>query len=127
MVEIDLIMSLPLPDAASGFPAFSTAAANRFLNVRVQELAGRCEADESCLFPCAEKQPFRIRQRSSVDEAEPDTVRACSYRQYRIARTLGRRISDHKEVIVVIDQFVGGGKPSTHGRSNGADEFSVIG
>ena len=68
----------------------------------------RLEPDKTVLPAAAEQQLMRIGQLGSVIERQPNSVRGGSNGDDAIGWPLGRAIPNNEEVVVVVDQFIGG-------------------
>jgi len=69
---------------------------------------------------------MRVRERRAPVERESHSVRGCGDGEDAIGRPLGCGVPDHEEVVVVVDQFVGGGQPPAQVSSYRADQRLVL-
>jgi hypothetical protein len=71
----------------------------------------RSNTDETSLITRAEQYLVGIGKTSAADEAQPDSVRACSDRDDGIGGAFGRTVAQNEEAVVVLPQFVRGRQP----------------
>src|SRR6202795_1965030 len=83
---------------------------DEFLNLWTRQSRHRLDPDKTVLAAAAEEQLTRIGKRGAVVERQPNPVRACGNGEDAIRWSLGRAVSNHEKVVVVVNQFIGCGE-----------------
>jgi hypothetical protein len=102
--------SPPPPASSQGPLCLRDGSSDKFLNLGTCQ--GRCglDPDKTVLAATAEEQLMRIGKRGSVVERQPDSICACGNGQDAVGWSLGRAVPDYEKIVVVVNQFVGGGQ-----------------
>src|SRR5438876_937258 len=95
------VMTVPVELVAAGL-ALRDRRIDQRSDFRLRQRRRTRQADEAILCAVAQQQLVRIGQRRTVIERQARTLRVRRERHDAIGRTLGARVADHEEVVVVV-------------------------